>query len=392
MSYFAPYVDETGYHFPTYNDILEDLVTQMQAIYGSGIYLGSDSKDYQLLATFAEKIYDCFQTGQIAYNAHSPITAVGTGLDYIVALNGISRKTATRSMVTLTLTGTPGAVIANGLASDESGVIWELPDSVTLNASGYASVVATCQQMGVVEAMAGTITRIATPTAGWTSVTNPAPADTGEAVETDSELRARQAESTAQPTQSILTGLRGALQALDDVGRVAVYENDTDTTDDNGIAPHSIWCVVEGGDDDEVAETILLRKGLGCGTYGEETVVVTDDDGFDNEVNFSHVDYVDVDIAITLSRRSGYMASTESEIVSAIVNYLSEFAIGTDLTTSIIWMVAQQVNTDYRTPTFAITSVTAARHGETLSTDDVMFDADEVARGSSANITITVSD
>ena len=100
MSYFAPYVDESGLHYPTYNDILEDLIEDMQTIYGSGIYLGSDSQDYQMLSKFAEKIYDTYQAMEIAYNAHSPVTAIGTGLDYIVAINGIKRKTGTNSTAT----------------------------------------------------------------------------------------------------------------------------------------------------------------------------------------------------------------------------------------------------------------------------------------------------
>lgn len=391
MSYFAPYVDETGYHYPTYNEILEALVEQMQMIYGSGIYLGNDSKDYQLLATFAEKIYDCFQCGEIAYNAHSPITSIGTGLDYIVALNGIRRKVATRSTATLNLTGTAGTTINAGKAMDDNGFLWDLPDSVTLNSSGEAMVEAVCEQPGIVQAGANTITSIATPMPGWESVTNPMAAVSGTAVETDSELRGRQAQSVATPSQSILAGLKGALQGLDDVGRVAVYENDTGETDANGLPAHSICCVVEGGDGDDIADTIRLRKGLGCGTWGGESVDVTDEDGNTTTIRYSQVEYVDVDIVINLSRRPGYAASTTTEIQAAIVNYLSEFSIGTDLTTSIIWMVAQQVNVDYRSPTFSISSVLTARHGSTPSLADVVIGFDEVARGSAANITINVT-
>ena len=35
MAYFKPYIDETGYHYPTCNDILEYLIDRMQTIYGS---------------------------------------------------------------------------------------------------------------------------------------------------------------------------------------------------------------------------------------------------------------------------------------------------------------------------------------------------------------------
>jgi len=391
MSYFAPYVDESGLHYPTYDDVLEDLIDAMQAIYGAGVYLGSDSKDYQLLSKFAEKIYDTYQALEIAYNAHSPVTAIGTGLDYIVALNGISRKPATCSTVRLTLTGAAGTVIRNGRALDGNGNRWELPEQVTLDAEGTATVNAICEVTGAVQATAGTITGIATPTRGWESVTNPEDAVAGAAVERDSELRARQAQSVAQPAQSVLEALKGALRSLDGVQRVECYENYTGETDGNGLPPHSVCCVVEGGDDDEIAQTIRLSKGMGCATHGDESITVQDASGQSSTIRFSHVTYVDVDITVNIKRKNGYAASTASEIAAAIADYLSDFSIGTDLTTSVIWMVAQQVNTDYRTPTFSISSVLAARHGETQQQSDVSIGFDEVASGSVSNITVNVS-
>lgn len=32
MTYFKPYVDSTGLHIPTYNDILEDMIAAMKQI------------------------------------------------------------------------------------------------------------------------------------------------------------------------------------------------------------------------------------------------------------------------------------------------------------------------------------------------------------------------
>lgn len=390
MSYFKPYVDENGYHYPTYNEILEDLIERMQQIYGSGIYLGNDSQDYQMLAAFAEKTYDCFQVGEISYNAHSPLTAIGTGLDYVVAINGIKRKVGASSTVTLALTGTPGTTINNGQAADSSGNIWQLPEVSIIGDDGTASVEAYCLQPGVIQAAEDTVTRIMTPTQGWESVTNPGAASTGTAVETDSQLRGRQGLSVAQPSQSIVKGLKGHLQGIENVQRVEVYENDKGVTDANGIPAHTVCAVVEGGDDTEIAEAVWLRKAPGCGTYGNQTVEITDDEGQTYEIGFSRVSYVDIDIEINLSVRAGYSATTPDEIRAAIVRYLDDFSIGTDLTTSIIWMVAQEVNADYRTPTFAINSIRAARHGQTKGVLDVVIGYDEVARGNLNYITVNV--
>lgn len=390
MSYFKPYIDASGYHYPTYNDIIEQLVIDSQTIFGAGIYLGNDSKDYQLLSKIAEKIYDTYQTDEIVYHSHSPVSAIGACLDYIVAINGITRKQGTRSTVILTLQGTPGTAITKGAVADSSGRLWDLPEVTVIGDGGSVDVTAVCRDVGVVQCQIGTVTRIMTPTMGWDSVTNALEATTGTVTELDSELRARQADSVAQPSQSMLQGLRGALASLTNVARSTVYENDTSVTDANGIPSHSICCVVEGGDSKDIAHTILYRKGCGCGTYGTETETVYDDDGQEYAICFSRPTYVDVDIEIVITRRPGYTSDVPDSIVNAVATYLNTFAIGTNLTTSIIWMVAQQINADPRTPAFAITSVRAARHGEPLGVEDIVILFTEVAHGNTSNITVKV--
>lgn len=390
MSYFVPYIDESGFHYPSYNDILEDLVEKMQDIYGSGIYLGNDSQDYQMLSAFSEKIFDSYQTCEIAYNSHSPVTAIGTGLDYVVAVNGIMRKEARKSTVELLISGTAGTTIVNGIVSDINGNIWDLPSTVVIGDGGTVSVEAVCRETGIIQAAPGTVTRIMTPTRGWEAVTNDGEAVTGTVAEADSELRARQAESTALPSQSLTSGLVGALGAIEGVNRKAVYENDKKVTDANGIPPNSICCVVEGGSDEEIANAINLRKSGGCGTYGNESVEIILQDGQRKTIHFSRLQYVDVEIAITITPRAGYVTSVPQEIKTAIVEYLDSFSIGTDLTTSIIWMVAQQVNRDPRAPAFSISSVVAARQGDNLSIEDVVIAYNEVAKGREPLISVTV--
>lgn len=396
MSYFAPYIDEQGYHYPTYNDILEALVERTQRIFGSGVYLGSDSQDYELLAVYAEMLYDCYQTGEIQYNSHSPVTAIGAGLDYIVALSGLRRRQATRSTVELTLTGDIGTVISGGAVSDSAGNIWDLPSTVQIGDTGTTAATATCRALGVVQAEPNTVTHIMTPTLGWTGVTNPSSAEIGAVAETDSELRARQAESVAAPSQSVLSGLKGAINALTDVSRVQVYENDTAETDARGIPGHSICCVVEGGDSAEIAQAIYLRKAPGCGTFsgasGEYNVNETVLDGDQAyQISFSRLEPIEIEINVSISRRAGYSTDTPANIKAALVGYLDEFTIGTDLTTSIIWAIAQSVNKDLRAPTFSVTSVTAAKLGETPGAADVEIGYDQVAHTTEALITVSVS-
>lgn len=391
MSYFKPFVDDTGFHYPSYNEILEDLVDKMQQIFGAGTYLGNDSQDYEMLSVFAEKVYDVYQAAEVAYNSHSPTTALGTALDYIVAVNGISRKQATKSTVELSLVGDPYTVINNGAVADALGYLWDLPETVTLDSSGNATVEAICRETGVIYAAAATVTKIMTPTAGWISVTNASASTTGTVAEKDSELRARQAQSVALPSQSIITGLDGGIASLEGVTRHAVYENDTNSTDANGIPAHSICCVVEGGTGADIADTIYKRKTPGCGTYGSTSVTVYDRYNQTNTIYYTPLTYVSVDIDIHINKRAGYAATMEAEIKKAIVDYLDEFEIGTDLTTSILWMVIQQVQTNTRNPAFSIVSVKTKIHGgDTYSTDDIVVAYNKCAKVLETNIHLTV--
>lgn len=389
MSYFPPYVDQTGYHYPTYNDVLAYLVEGAKNIFGQDIYLGSDSQDYQLLSIFAKAAFDSYAAAEAAYNAHSPVTSVGTGLDAVVAVNGIARKEATRSVAQVTLTGEAGTTVSGGVIADSSGTLWDLPAAVVLGEGGAATVTATCRRYGQVVAGKDTITRIMTPTLGWTAVTNDKPATPGRVAETDAQLRARQALSTAQPSASMMEGLDGALRALPEVTRAKIYENDTDTTDANGVPPHSVCCVVEGGKSGEIAETIFNRKPIGCGTHGGVTETVLDAYGGENAVKFQRPQNVDFDVTITLKPLSGYDAqATPAAIAGGVTAYLDSLGIGDGLTASMLWWAAMNTMTAQSAPTFSITSVTCCRHGGTPGTADIALGFAEVARGNANYVTV----
>ncbi|WP_455797300.1 hypothetical protein [Clostridium butyricum] len=80
MTYFAPYIDETGFHMPTYIDIRDKQIDDAKNIFGQDIYLGEDSQDYQYICTVAEKIYDAFQVAQQVYNNRALIQRLGPDL------------------------------------------------------------------------------------------------------------------------------------------------------------------------------------------------------------------------------------------------------------------------------------------------------------------------
>ena len=351
--YQAPYIDEAGLHISSYNDIRDSLLEEMRAIYGNDIYLDNDSQDYQMICAFALMAYDVQQALLLAYNNISPATATGTGLDRVVALNGIRRAKASYSTCLVKLTGTAGTTISNGVVQDSRGIQWRLPEQITISDNGTATALATCTTIGRITAATGDINTIVTPTRGWTSVINDVPAIAGVNQETDSALRAKQRISTANPSNTVFEGTIGAIANVDGVVRYAAYENDTDTERD-GLPPHSITMVVDGGTD----QAIYLHKTPGCYTNGDIEVNVSGS-LTDIPIRFYRPHYVEVVVTVSIKTLTGYTDATASQIKANIYDYINSLAIGETLYTPNL--NAPILSALDGQPSFYVTGLTASK-------------------------------
>ena len=395
MTYYKPYVDSKGLHIPTYNDILEKLVASMKQIYGDDIYLDNSSPDYQLLSIFALVQADTMQTMAYAYNARSPETAIGASLDSVVKLNGIKRKAASQSTCQVKITGTPFTQILNGAVKDRAGLIWDLPSNVVIDSSGITYTVVTCRKAGAVSALAGDITQIETPTYGWISVENKVAAVLGNTEETDAQLRERQTISTANPSQTMLAGTKGAIAALKNVSRYAVYENDTNVesvTEDNphGLPAHSVTCVVEGGTDEDVAEAIFLHKGIGCYTHGDVVVEYTDQNDYINRIRFFRPDYKDVFVKVVIKKYTGYISSMTTKVREAVYEYLAALTIGSDVSASVLSNIIAACNPSLTKPIFGIKELKIGLSKDALAAQDITIGFKEIPNPVFANIEVTL--
>lgn len=386
MAYTAPYIDDAGLHIPTYGDIRDDLIDQFKSIYGQDIYLENDSQDYQMISAFALKTYDTMQLLQIVYNNRSPKTAVGTGLDSIVKLNGIRRKEASHSTCEVILTGTPGTPIAAGVVEDEAGNQWTLPKNIVFSDSTM-QVTATCETLGAIEAGAGTITKIVNPQKGWTAVTNNDVAISGQPVETDEQLRYRQMLSVAIPSQNMLDGTIAGVASVVGVTRYKVYDNDTNETDANGIPGHSIAAIVEGGTDAEIAEQIYLRKGPGCGTFGALAITYINSDGLQTIVRFSRPAYVPINVNVKLKTGKSYTTSVADTLKSNIEKYINSLDIGYNVTVTGMLTAVSAAITNAALPSFSLSGIAISKDGETAGITDVAIAYNEVASVGSIVIT-----
>lgn len=385
----APTIDAAGIRAPQFADILAWLQDQYRAIYGADVYLEADSQDGQFLALVAAAINDSNTACIEVYNSFSPATAQGHALSLNVKLNGIRRLVPTASAVDLLLGGTVGTTITGGLVTDADGTQWRLPATVTIPGTGSITVTATCVKLGAVEAAAGTITKIATPTYGWQTVTNPSAAVPGSPVETDAALRVRQSRSVAVPSQSIFEGIVGSVANLAGVTRLRGYENDSDTPDANGVPGHHIALIVGGGDVAAIANTIAVKKTPGTGTAGDVVQSVADAFGGSHIIRFSRPTVADIKINMTIQALTGYSSAILPRIRQAIADYLNGLSIGESVIYSKLFVPANLGN-DSVGMTYAITAMTVARDAGAYGTSNVVLAFDEAAACDVADIAITV--
>ena len=92
MSYFAPYIDASGIHMPTYEDRLQDLLSAYRSIFGQEAELSPAVPDYQLLSVLAKALDDTSAFAVEAYNSRNPAYASGQALDLLLPQYGIIRE------------------------------------------------------------------------------------------------------------------------------------------------------------------------------------------------------------------------------------------------------------------------------------------------------------
>jgi uncharacterized phage protein gp47/JayE len=304
------YVDSTGLHTQTVSQLVTALETAFRTIYGPTINLNVNSPDSQMINLFAQAVGDTLDCVTQVYNSMNPDTAMGVVLDQRCAINGVTRRGAsfTRTNVNitvdrpLTLLGLTDAPDAPFTVQDLTANRYGLELTTSFPSAGTYTREFISLVPGAIETMPNTITVITTITLGVTAVNNPDNAiTTGTNQETDIALRFRRTASVALPSQGYLEGLTGALLTLDNVADVKVYENDTSVFDEYDIPPHSIFAVVDGGNDIEIADVIYNKRNAGCGMKGDNIVIKTMINGFTMPIKFQRPTYENLYIRMTLT-------------------------------------------------------------------------------------------
>jgi len=256
--------------------------------------------------------------------------------------------------------------------------------------AGQILVTATAQQAGAIAAPIGTVSIIQTPQLGWNSVSNPSAATPGNPVETDAALRIRQSNSVSLPAMSTLASIVASISAITGVTQVAAYENATNSTDSNGLPPHSISMVVAGGAAASIAAAILAKKTPGTATYGSTSQSVNDTIGLAHTINFYTPSMQTITVAVSLHPlTSGYTTAIGVKVQQAIVDYINALLIGQSIYRDRLFMPAQLFGAA-DSLTYNITAITIAISPGSPVASDIAIAFNQEALCALGNVTITL--
>lgn len=166
-----------------------------------------------------------------------------------------------------------------------------------------------------------------------------------ETGESDASVRARIRERLDRNCTDPVGKLEMAVRQVEYNRETKAFLNETDETDANGIPPHSIAMVVDGGGDEEIARAIWEHKPPGISTYGSTTVDVTDEDGNTHPVSFSRAmsRFVFLYVFIRVIEEDN-RAVIEASINDAIRDYVNALGINAQLDVPRLYGVAYSAN------------------------------------------------
>jgi len=335
----------SGLTTATQAELQTNFTTALQTIYGANIDLASDTPDGQWMNIFIQAILDIEDLLTEIYNSFDPDNAIGTQLDQRVSMNGIQRLAGTFTITNITIT-TNQSVNLYGLdqstqpvytVQDASGNQWQLITTQLALSTGANVLAFQAALPGSVISIPNTITIPVTVVLGVTAINNPTTYSVlGVNEESDAALKVRRASSVSLSSQGYLQGLLGALENINGITSVQVFENDTSTTNSLGVPGHSLWAIVAGnatpatapawnstttysygqlvssgsvnyiswqnnntgnavtngtfwGLYNPVAQAIYQKRNAGCGMYGATNYIITQIDGSQFTVTYDSV-------------------------------------------------------------------------------------------------------
>jgi uncharacterized phage protein gp47/JayE len=391
-----------GFFPATMSVIREEIETDMRAEFGTSLPMGDGTLLGFLIGILAERLALLWEVAEAVNSSQDPDKATGAALEALCLLTATFRIAAGASVATLTLCGDDGTVVAAGniVATASTGKEFETAVDCTIalltdwapttaynvndrrknsgrcykcitagvsdgaggptttaddiidgtvhwrylgEGEGAVDVVAVSLETGEIVALSGDLTDIRTPIGGWDSARNLLDAELGRDVQVDEDLRLLREAELSQTGTGTPDAIRAALLSITGVTSATVFYNNTDVVDGDGLTPHSTECMVQGGVDQDIWDTLWDNVPVGIATIGTEVGLVTDDEGNSQTLKFSRPTTIDIYVRMSLTKNvKTYEGDTIVE--EKIVLWGADRSTGDDVHASAVTAQAFAVN------------------------------------------------
>lgn len=382
----------TGFELKRLEDIIADMRSDFETVFGENLNTSPESPDGQIIGTVSGSFSDLWEIAQGSYNSFNPSAATGVALSNLVQINGITRQEAIASTVELTVTGSNGTIIpiSTLVSTADNSVSFTTDTAVTIGVSLTADVLATATVTGPSIAVAGTITVIENPITGWDTVTNTLDALLGRDEESDPDLRARRELSVSKPSKGILETILAEVINITGVTEAFIFENSTSIVDPiNNTPSKGFQLVVLGGVDLEIATAIFDEKPIGIESFGTTIVPVSDSQLISHNIGFTRPSTIVIYVAVTIVKLDTYPANGDDDIKQAIVDYTNGdlivgrgFGVSDNVIHSELYTPVNTITGHYITSIFIGTSPSPSL------TNNIDISFDELSEFLTTNITV----
>ena len=309
-------VQPTGFYAPTIEDILADESADLRAVVDPGIDLDPDAPEGQTAGIRARQYALAWEALQVLHDANNPDNAEDDLLDDVCKLSGTMRPGATATTVVVQCVLTSDTTLANGTAlanvSGKPDVLFTPTVDFTAPSDGTFDVTFECVDVGPIPVPTNSL-QISAPVSGWSSIVSNAQGVPGHLVFDDTDTRLLREAEIARMGSTTVLALQADIDALPAVISSIVLENTGETTDGNGLPPHTIAPVVYASgllDTTALALTIWQGKAAGVGTAGSTPISFVDETGTTRTVNYTPITSVPIYLTYALQTTTGYIGAS----------------------------------------------------------------------------------
>ena len=191
-----------------------------------------------------------------------------------------------------------------------------------------------CETLGAIDSPIGTITQVIDTITGFDGAINDVPVSVGSDADTDETLRQRWSASLYIRGSANIQAVRASVLECIGVNKAVVIENSGDVIDEDGLLPHSIEVIAEGGNEKDIANAIFNKKSGGIQTNGTQVVEIRDnltEKTYPIRFNRPTAKPIFVKVDVYDYTEEDWSSNNVNNIKQAIVDYGGQLSFGEDV-------------------------------------------------------------